>query len=149
MVTHTSRAHPFDHPRTRTERRNTSLDVFSTPRAPYKTPGSTSQASCTWLPKLTGQLAEMMESCAANRSHRHLRKQSRVTHGHERDGAMHSAEAALGVCGVVWYDRWKVPKVQDCSMHLHVSHTGTSCCLARCKNVHVSNDGVEARGFPR
>ena len=85
----------------------------------------------------------MIESCAANHSHRHLRKQSRGTHGHERDGAMHGAESALGVCVVVWYDRWKVPKVQVCSMHLHASHTGTSCCLARCQNEHGSKDGIQ------
>ena len=84
-----------------------------------------------------------MESCSANRSHRHLRKQSRATHGHERDGAMHSAESVLGVCGVVWYDRWKVPKVQECSMHLHASHTGTLCSLACCQNEHGSVDGIE------
>ena len=84
-----------------------------------------------------------MEGFAAIGSHGAPERERRATHGHVRDGAMHGAESALGVCVVVWYDRWKVPKVQDCSMHLHVSHTGTSCCLARCQNVHDSSDAVE------
>ena len=84
-----------------------------------------------------------MESCAANHSHRHLCEQSRATHGHERDGAMHSAESVLGMCRVVWYDRWKVPKVQVCSMHLHVSPSGTTCCLASRRNEHAMMDGIE------
>ena len=101
------------------------------------------QAGSTALPNLSCQLADLSEGCAANRSHGAPERERRATHGHVRDGAMHGAESALGVCVVVWYDRWKVPKVQVCSMHLHVSHTGTSCCLARCKSEHVSKDGVE------
>ena len=84
-----------------------------------------------------------MEGFAAIGSHGAPERVRRATHGHERDGAMHGADSVLGMCGVVWYDRWKVPKVQECSMHLHASHTGTSCCLARCQNVHVLMDGVE------
>ena len=70
----------------------------------------------SWLhspvPKLSCQLADLMEGFAAIGSHGAPEQERRATHGHVRDGAMHGAESALGVCVVVWYDRWKVPKVQ-------------------------------------
>ena len=82
------------------------------PRAPYQSRGCKPQAGSTALPKLRGQHVDLMEGFAAIGSHGAPERERRATHGHVRDGAMHGAESALGVCVVVWYDRWKVPKVQ-------------------------------------